>query len=139
MKNDKYNNYGKWIQDSTIVVPKLRGGELYKYQERKGDTKNMKVVKHYEFAIEDQDEMLEKWGKYLEKSAKTPEKYPKYIVGPYALAQTGDSMKGISIMEIDNDEQLINYILELSPPLKADFKLLFDTAVYVPAYMATKK
>jgi hypothetical protein len=48
-------------------------------------------------------------------------------------------MKGISIMEIDNDEQLINYILELSPPLKADFKLLFDTAVYVPAYMATKK
>jgi len=39
MKNDKYNKYGKWIQDSTIVVPKLRGGELYKYQERKGDTK----------------------------------------------------------------------------------------------------
>jgi hypothetical protein len=105
----------------------------------KGRHKHMKVVKHYEFAIEDQDEMLEKWGKYLEKSAKTPEKYPKYIVGPYALAQTGDSMKGISIMEIDNDEQLINYILELSPPLKADFKLLFDTAVYVPAYMATKK
>ena len=99
----------------------------------------MKVVKHYEFAIEDQDEMLEKWGKYLEKSAKTPEKFPKYIVGPYGLAQTGDSIKGISIMEIDNDEQLVNYILELSPPLKAQFKLLYDTAVYVPAYMATKK
>jgi len=99
----------------------------------------MKVVKHYEFALEDQDEMLEKWGKYIEISAKTPEKYPKYIAGPYALAQTGDSIKGISIMEIDNDEQLINYILELSPPLKAKFKLLYDTAVYVPAYMATKK
>jgi hypothetical protein len=99
----------------------------------------MKVAKHYEFAIEDEDEMLEKWGKYLEKAQKTPEKYPKYIVGPYAYAQSGDVMKGISIMEIDNDEQLVNYILELSPPLKAKFKLLYDTAVYVPAYMARKK
>ena len=99
----------------------------------------MKVVKHFEYAKADEPKMLDLWGKYLEKAAKTPEKYPKYIVGPYALAQAGDSMKGISIMEIDNDEQLINYILELSPPLKANFKLLFDTAVYVPAYMATKK
>lgn len=99
----------------------------------------MKVVKHYEFAVEDQDEMLEKWGKYLETSAKTPEKYPKYIFGPYGLAQTGDSIKGISIMEIDNDEQLINYMLALSPPLKAKFTLIWDTAIYVPAYMAMKK
>ena len=99
----------------------------------------MKVVKHYEFAIADQDEMLEKWGKYLEKSAKTPEKYPKYIFGPSAVAQSGECMKGISIMEIDNDEQLINYILELSPPLKAKFELLYDAGTYVQAYMAKKK
>ena len=99
----------------------------------------MKVVKFYEFAVEDQDEMLEKWGKYLEKSVKTPENYPTYIFGPSALAKSGESMKGISIMEIDNEEQLINYLLELSPPLKAKFELLYDGGKYVQAYMARKK
>ena len=79
------------------------------------------------------------WGKYLENAAKTPEKYPKYIVGPYGYAQCGDSVKGVSIMEIDSDEQLINYMLELSPPLKAKFTMLFDTAIYVPALMARQK
>ena len=42
-------------------------------------------------------------------------------------------------MEIDNDEQLVNSSLELSPPLKAKFELLNDTAVFVPGCMATKK
>ena len=84
----------------------------------------MKVVKYYEYAVEDQDEMTEKWEKYLEKSAKTPEKYPTYIFGPSAFAQAGESMKGISILEVDNEEQMINYLKELSPPLKAKFELL---------------
>jgi len=105
--------------------------------ERRGE--NVKIVKYYEFAVEDQDEMLEKWGKYLEKSAKTPEKYPTYIFGPSALAKAGESFKGISIMEIDNEEQLINYLLELSPPLKAKFELLYDGGKYVQAYMERKK
>jgi hypothetical protein len=99
----------------------------------------LKVVKHYEYAKEDEAEILALWGKYLEKSAKTPEKYPKYIVGPYGYAQCGDSVKGVSIMEIDNDEQLINYMLDLSPPLKAKFTLLFDVSVYVPAIMEKLK
>ena len=99
----------------------------------------MKVVKHYEYAKADEAEMLTLWGKYLEKSAKTPEKYPTYIFGPYGFAESGDYIKGISIMEIDNDEQLINYMLDLSPPLKAKFTLLWDANVYVPAYMARQK
>ena len=115
--------------------------EVGSYTNTKTDRRDekMKVVKHYEFALEDQDEMLEKWGKYLEQSAKTPEKYPKYIFGPYAIAQSGECVKGISIMEIDHDEQLINYILDLSPPLKAKFELLYDTGKYVPAYMERRK
>ena len=99
----------------------------------------MKIVKHYEFALEDQDEMLEKWGKYLEKSAKTPEKYPTYIYGPVAIAKTDGSIKGVSIMEIDNEEQLVNYILELTPPLKAKYELSFDATTYVQGYMERKK
>ena len=99
----------------------------------------MKVVKHYEFAKADEPKMLEMWGKYLEKAAKTPEKYPKYIFGPYGFAESGDSIKGISIMEIDTDEQLINYMLDLSPPLKAKFTMLYDVGIYVPAVMARQK
>jgi len=48
--------------------------------ERRGE--NVKIIKYLEFDLEDQDEMFEKWAKYLEKSAKNPEKYPKYISGP---------------------------------------------------------
>ena len=99
----------------------------------------VKVVKHYEFAVVDQDEMLEKWGKYLEKSSKSPEKYPKYIFGPAVVAESGDCIRGVSIMEIDREEQLINYILELSPPLKAKFDLLYDSGKYVQAYTEKKK
>ena len=117
----------------------LQTGEQYKYQKTHEENKTLKVVKNYEFDIADQDEMLQKWGKYLEDSKKHPEKYPKYIVGPYAIAQSSEVMQGISIMEIENDEQIVNYILALSPPLRAEFTPLFDTNVYVPAYMATKR
>ena len=99
----------------------------------------MKVVKHYEYDKADEGRMLEIWGKYLEKAAKNPEKYPTYIVGPYGYAQSGETVKGVSIMEIDTDEQLINYMLDLSPPLKAKFTMLFDTALYVPAIMERQK
>ena len=99
----------------------------------------MMVVKHYEFSKEDENEMLEKWGKYLETSAKNPDDYPKYIYGPAGIAQTSDSIKGISIMEIDNDQQLINYMLELAPPLKAKFTLLYDTSKYVETLTRKQK
>jgi hypothetical protein len=42
-------------------------------------------------------------------------------------------------MEIDNEDQLINYMLELGPELKATFKLLYDGGNYVQAYMASKQ
>ena len=99
----------------------------------------MRVVKHYEYAKEDEAEMLTLWNKYLEKVEKNPDKYPRYIFGPAGFAQCGESVKGVSIMEIDNDEQLVNYMLDLSPPLKAKFTLLFDTSVYVPAYLERQK
>jgi hypothetical protein len=99
----------------------------------------MKIVKYFEYATEDQDVLLAKWGKYLEKSAKTPEKYPRYIFGPAGHAEMGDCFTGVSIMEIDNEDQLINYMLELGPELKATFKLLYDGGNYVQAYMASKQ
>lgn len=96
----------------------------------------MKYVKFWEVALADQDEAIEKWGKYLEKSKKTPEKYPRYVVPPHGV---GEALKGISILEVDNEEQLINYLIELAPPLKAKFVPLIDSTKYIETYMKTKK
>src|SRR3990170_6373266 len=88
---------------------------------------NMKYVKFWEVSLEDQDEMIEKWGKYLETSKKAPERFPRYIFPPHGI---GQALNGISIMEADNEEQLINYLIELSPPLKAKFEPLLDSTKY---------
>ena len=95
----------------------------------------MKYVKFWEVAIEDQDEAIAKWGAYLETSKKAPEKYPTYIFPPHGV---GEVLKGISIMEADNEEQLINYVIELSPPLKIKFVPLLDATKYIETYMKSK-
>ena len=96
----------------------------------------MKYLKFYEIPAEDLDEVTEKWGKYLEESKKTPEKFPTYIFPPHGL---GNAAKGVSIMEADNEEQLINYILALSPPLKIKFVPLIDSSKVMETYLKTKK
>ena len=96
----------------------------------------MKYVKFWELSQEDMDEGIEKWGKYIEKSKKTPEKYPTYVFPPHGL---GQGSKGISIMEADNEDQLINYIIELSPPFKIKFAPLLDSTKYIETYMKAKK
>lgn len=96
----------------------------------------MKYVKFWEVAIEDWDEVAKKWGAYLEKSKKTPEKYPSYIFPPHGV---GEALKGISIMEADTEDQLINYILELSSILKIKFVPLLDATKLMETYMKSKK
>ena len=110
------------------------GSNISTKMERRDE--NLKYVKFYEYAMEDTDELIEKWGKYLEKSKKTPEKYPTYIFPPHGL---GNMFKGISILEADNEEQLINYFFELSPPLKIKFVPLIDSTKATEMYMKTKK
>ena len=102
----------------------------------KGRGEKMKFIKYWEVAEDSVDEVIEKWGKYLEKSAKTPEKYPRYILPPHIECET---LKGVSIMEADNEEQLMNYIAELWPPLKIKFVPLLDSSEYIPIYLKTKE
>jgi len=96
----------------------------------------VKYVKFWEVAMEDQDEAIKRWGAYLEKSKKTLEKYPRYILLPHGV---GEALKGISILEADTEDQLINYILELAPPLQIKFVPLLDATKYIETYMQTKK
>ena len=96
----------------------------------------MKFVKLWEVPEEDMDEAIKKWEKYLEESKKTPEKYPIYVFPPHGQ---GTILKGISIMEADSEEQLINYILALSPSFKIKFEPLLDSNKGIETYLKTKK
>jgi hypothetical protein len=92
----------------------------------------MKYAKFWEFRPEDMDEAIEVWGAYLEESKKTPEKYPTYLYPPHGF---GDISKGVSIMEADNEEQLINYMVALAPSIKIKFVPLVDSSKIVEAYL----
>jgi len=96
----------------------------------------MKYAKFWEFRPEDMDEAVVVWGNYLEESKRTPEKYPTYLYPPQGF---GDITKGISIMEADTEEQLINYMLALSPPIKVKFLPLIDSTKVVETYLKLKK
>jgi hypothetical protein len=72
----------------------------------------------------------------LEEMKKAPEKYPKYIVPPHGI---GEVCKGISILEADNEEQLINYILAVTPEFKIKFAPLIESSKAIELYMKTKQ
>jgi hypothetical protein len=80
----------------------------------------------WEFPIEDTDRAIMKWNKFIEATKKTPLKYPKFV---FPLLGAGKLNEGISIVDVDNEEQLTNYHLFVSP----EFKLRF-----VPVLEATK-
>ena len=92
----------------------------------------MKFIKIWEIKEEQLGEAIQKWGKYLEESKKTPEKFPTYVFPPHGI---GKITKGISVMEADSDQQLINYILALSPPFKIKFEPLIDSEKAVTTYL----
>ncbi len=95
----------------------------------------MKFLKYWEVPDDALDEAIEVWGKYLEKSEKTPEKYPTYIFPPHFEK----TMKGVSIMEADTEEQLLNYIAELWPPIKIRFVPLLPSSEFIPKYLKAKE
>lgn len=69
----------------------------------------LKYLKFWDVPDDKMDEAIQKGGDYLEKSEKTPEKYPRYIFPPHGM---GKASGGVSIMEADNEEQLINYMVD---------------------------
>jgi hypothetical protein len=98
--------------------------------------RKVKYIKFWELREEDLDEGIQVWGKYLEESKRTPEKYPTYVFPPHGL---GKINKGISVMEADNEEQLINYIIALTPPFKIKFEPLLDSNKIVETFLKVKK
>jgi hypothetical protein len=98
--------------------------------------KRVKVVKFWKLGEEDLDKGVAKFGKLLEEMKKEPAKYPKYVVPPHGI---GSVFKGMSILDADNEEQLINYILALTPEFKIKFMPLIESSKAIEIYMKTKK
>ena len=49
------------------------------------------------------------------------------------------TMKGVSIMEADTEEQLLNYVAELWPPIKIKFVPLLPSSEFIPKYLKAKE
>ena len=96
----------------------------------------MKVVKFWKLSEENMDKGIAKFGKLLEEMKKAPQKYPKYITPPHGI---GSVFKGMSILEADNEEQLVNYILAVTPEFKIKFMPLIESSKAIEIYMKTKK
>jgi hypothetical protein len=100
-----------------------------------GRGEKLKFLKYWEVSEDKLDEGIERWGKYLEKMAKTPKKYPTYIFPPHFEK----TMKGVSIIEADTEEQLLNYVAELWPPIKIKFVPLLPSSEFIPKYLKAKE
>jgi len=95
----------------------------------------LRFVKFWEICSEDIEKGIPKFMKLLEDMKRTPENYPKYIIPPYGI---GELFKGISIMEADSEEQLINYILAVTPEFKIKFVPLIESSKAIEMLMKTK-
>ena len=97
----------------------------------------MKYVKFWEVPrSSDLDAAIAKWQKLLAAMEATPAKYPTYVFGPHGIGQT---LKGISVLEADTEDQLINYILALSPEFNIKFEPLLDGQKTVATYLQSKQ
>lgn len=97
----------------------------------------MKYVKFWEVPkLTDMDAAIAKWQQLLAAMEATPAKYPTYVFGPHGIGQT---LKGISVLEADTEDQLINYILALSPEFNIKFEPLLDAQKTVASYLKSKQ
>ncbi len=94
-----------------------------------------KYVTFWEFPIEDTDRAIMKWNRFLEITKKTPMKYPKFVFYPIGLGKLNE---GISIVEVENEEQLTNYLLFVSPEFKLRFAPILEITRIFEVYNKMK-
>lgn len=82
------------------------------------------------------DKGIQKFMKMLDDMKKDPVKYPRYIIPPYGI---GEPFRGFSVVEADNEEQLINSINALTPEFKVRFEPLIEISKAIEIYMKAKQ
>ena len=93
------------------------------------------MLNQYEF-WGDMDKAIVKWKKYLEERERTPEKFPRYIFLPHGA---GEFSKGISVVECDEDDQLLNHITFLWPEIKVKAEPAIDLSKGIEIYLRSNE
>jgi hypothetical protein len=90
----------------------------------------------WEFPVEDIDRAIIKWNKFIESSKKMPLKFPKFVFPPIGAGKLNE---GIAIVEVENEEQLTNYLLFVSPEFKLRFVPILEATKTFEVYNKTKE
>jgi hypothetical protein len=93
------------------------------------------MLNQYEF-WGDMDKAIVKWKKYLEERERTPEKFPTYIFPPH---WAGEFSKGISVIDYETDDQLLNHITFLWPEIKIKVEPAIDLSRGIDIYLRSKQ
>jgi len=117
------------------VEPELRGGELYKYQEKKGEDE-VKVINFSEYSLEDFEKVAEKFRVAMADRAAGSTKFPKVIFPAHGL---GGEPKVITIYEDATEEQLNNLVIHYMPEMTCKFVQLQDGTKFIEQYFKQKK
>ena len=95
----------------------------------------MKYVSLWEFSPEDLDKVVEKIGRVNAERQKVPEKYLKIVFPAHTF---GGEFKGLTIVEVDNPEQIENLVVQVMPELKVKYVPLLEVEKLIELYQKEK-
>jgi len=78
----------------------------------------MRFIVFWEYNPDDLEKVIKRLKEFEKEIKKNPKKYPKIVFGPYLF---GGESKGISVCDIEGDEQPVNYHLFFQAELKMSF------------------
>ena len=90
----------------------------------------MKYLVYWKFKAEDLDKVIELFMEAEKRS--DPENYPKALSPTYYLH---NKFEGIRIVEVEREEQIINYHVYYQPYLESTFKSVSNSIDFIKAYM----
>ena len=101
----------------------------------------MKFMTFHEYDVEDTEKVIEKFKQRLEESEKEPDKFPKILLGPFAMGEYDSPglVKNVTIHEVDDPNQLLTLAIFFSPEISYRFVPLFESSIAIQLYMQMKK
>lgn len=94
----------------------------------------MKYVCYWEMCPEDLDKVIPLFQKMRELRGKPG--YPKELSPTYGF---GGQLKGFTLYEVEDPQQITNHYLHYHPVLKMEWKPITEAADFVATYMKKKK
>ena len=91
--------------------------------------KKMKYMVKWSFEAENLDKVIELFQKSLKRS--DPENYPKGLSSNYYYH---NKFEGFTVVEVENEDQIINYHIYYQPYLNSTFKSIGESVDFIKKY-----